>query len=54
MLLGKRVALVRIAFVGVSQGAIVALDAVASGRWKVGARVSFAGLLAANAGLRHE
>jgi phospholipase/carboxylesterase len=38
-------ALARIAFVGVSQGAIVALDAVASGRWKVGALVSFAGLL---------
>lgn len=36
----------RVAFVGVSQGAIVALDAVASGRWKVGALVSFAGLLA--------
>jgi phospholipase/carboxylesterase len=36
----------RIAFVGVSQGAIVALDAVASGRWNVGALVSFAGLLA--------
>lgn len=35
----------RIAFVGVSQGAIVALDAVASGRWQVGALVSFAGLL---------
>jgi phospholipase/carboxylesterase len=35
-----------IAFVGVSQGAIVALDAVASGRWRVGALVSFAGLLA--------
>lgn len=35
----------RIAFVGVSQGAIVALDAVASGRWKVGSLVSFAGLL---------
>jgi phospholipase/carboxylesterase len=35
----------RIALVGVSQGAIVALDAVASGRWKVGALVSFAGLL---------
>lgn len=35
----------RIAFVGVSQGAIVALDAVASGRWKVGGLVSFAGLL---------
>jgi phospholipase/carboxylesterase len=35
----------RIGFVGVSQGAIVALDAVASGRWSVGALVSFAGLL---------
>lgn len=35
----------RVAFVGVSQGAIVALDAVASGRWKVGALVSFAGFL---------
>jgi phospholipase/carboxylesterase len=36
----------KVAFVGVSQGAIVALDAVATGRWKVGALVSFAGLLA--------
>src|SRR3954470_12594786 len=35
----------RIAFVGLSQGAIVGLDAVASGRWQVGALVSFAGLL---------
>jgi phospholipase/carboxylesterase len=35
----------RVALVGVSQGAIVALDAVASGRWQVGALVSFAGLL---------
>ncbi|MVA12196.1 prolyl oligopeptidase family serine peptidase [Agrobacterium vitis] len=34
-----------IAFVGVSQGAIVALDAVASGRWKVRALVAFSGLL---------
>ncbi|MCF1449863.1 phospholipase [Agrobacterium vitis] len=34
-----------VAFVGVSQGAIVALDAVTRGRWKVGALVSFAGLL---------
>lgn len=34
-----------VAFVGVSQGAIVALDAVTTGRWKVGALVSFAGLL---------
>lgn len=29
----------RVAFVGVSQGAVVALDAVASGRWPVGALV---------------
>ena len=36
----------RISFVGVSQGAIVALDSVASGRWNVGALASFAGLLA--------
>lgn len=35
----------KVAFVGVSQGAVVALDAVASGRWKVGALVSFSGLL---------
>jgi phospholipase/carboxylesterase len=35
----------KVAFVGVSQGAIMGLDAVASGRWKVGAVVSFAGLL---------
>lgn len=35
----------RVAFVGVSQGAIVAIDAVASGRWKVGALVAFSGLL---------
>lgn len=34
-----------VAFVGVSQGAIVALDAVTTGRWKVGALVTFAGLL---------
>jgi phospholipase/carboxylesterase len=34
-----------VAFVGVSQGAIVALDAVASGRWKIGALVAFSGLL---------
>jgi phospholipase/carboxylesterase len=34
-----------VAFVGVSQGAIVALDAVTTGRWKIGALVSFAGLL---------
>lgn len=42
---GFKDALDRVAFVGASQGAIMALDAVASGRWKVGALVSFAGLL---------
>jgi phospholipase/carboxylesterase len=42
---GFKDALDRVAFIGVSQGAIMALDAVASGRWKVGALVSFAGLL---------
>lgn len=42
---GFQEALDRVAFVGVSQGAIMALDAAASGRWKVGALVSFAGLL---------
>jgi len=35
----------QVALVGVSQGAIVSLDAVASGRWKVGALVAFSGLL---------
>jgi phospholipase/carboxylesterase len=35
----------RVAIVGVSQGAIVVLDAVASGRWQIGALVSIAGLL---------
>jgi phospholipase/carboxylesterase len=42
---GFEKALHRVAFVGVSQGAIVSLDAVASGRWPVGSLVSFAGLL---------
>ena len=42
---GFNQALDRVAFVGVSQGAIVSLDAVASGRWQVGSLVSFAGLL---------
>lgn len=37
----------RIAFVGFSQGAIMALDALASGRWPLGAVVAFAGRLAA-------
>ena len=36
---------VRIAFVEVSQGSIVALVAVGSGRWKVGEVVFFAGVL---------
>jgi phospholipase/carboxylesterase len=35
----------RIALVGISQGAIMGLDAVASGRWPIGALVTFAGLL---------
>lgn len=35
----------RVAFVGISQGAIVALDAVASGRWSPKALVSIAGML---------
>ncbi len=34
-----------VAFVGVSQGAIMALDGVASGRWSVGAVVAFSGLM---------
>jgi phospholipase/carboxylesterase len=38
-------ALGQVALVGVSQGSIMALDAVALGRWKIGALVSFAGLL---------
>lgn len=42
---GFRNDLHNVAFVGVSQGAIMALDAVTSGRWKVGVVVSFAGLL---------
>jgi len=36
----------RVAFVGFSQGTILALDAVASGRWPVGAVVGFSGRLA--------
>jgi phospholipase/carboxylesterase len=36
----------RVAFVGFSQGTIMALDAVASGRWPVGAVVGFSGRLA--------
>jgi phospholipase/carboxylesterase len=36
----------RVVLVGFSQGSIMALDAVASGRWKVGAVVAFSGRLA--------
>lgn len=36
----------RVAFVGFSQGSIMALDALASGRWAVGAIVAFSGRLA--------
>lgn len=36
----------RIAFVGFSQGTIMALDALVSGRWPVGAIVGFSGRLA--------
>jgi len=36
----------RVALVGFSQGSIMALDALASGRWPVGAVVAFAGRLA--------
>jgi phospholipase/carboxylesterase len=36
----------RVAFVGFSQGTIMALDAIASGRWPVGAIVGFSGRLA--------
>lgn len=42
---GYREAHDRIAFVGVFQGAIVAPDAVASGKWKVGALIGYSGLL---------
>jgi phospholipase/carboxylesterase len=35
----------KVAFVGVSQGAIMGLHAVSSGRWRMGALLSFAGLL---------
>ncbi|WP_117190593.1 alpha/beta hydrolase [Rhizobium terrae] len=37
----------RVAFVGFSQGTIMSLDAVASGRWPVGAVAGFSGRLAA-------
>ncbi|ATN33841.1 phospholipase [Rhizobium sp. ACO-34A] len=38
----------RVAFVGFSQGTIMALDALVSGRWPVGAIVGFSGRLATN------
>ncbi|MBW6421153.1 dienelactone hydrolase family protein [Rhizobium sp. XQZ8] len=37
----------RVAFVGFSQGTIMSLDAIASGRWPVGAVVGFSGRLSA-------
>ena len=43
----------RVTFVGVSQGSIIALDAVASGRWKIGTLASSAGRLAAAAFARN-
>ncbi len=39
-------ALDRVALLGFSQGSIMALDALASGRWQVGAVVAFSGRLA--------
>jgi phospholipase/carboxylesterase len=41
----------RVALVGFSQGAIMALDAIASGRWPVAAVVAFSGRLASPAPL---
>lgn len=41
----------RVALVGFSQGSIMALDALASGRWAVGAIVAFSGRLASPAPL---
>jgi phospholipase/carboxylesterase len=35
----------KVAFVGVSQGAIIGLDAGSFGHWQIGALLSFAGLL---------
>lgn len=43
--------LAQVAFVGFSQGSIMALDAIASGRWPVGAAVAFSGRLASPAPL---
>lgn len=41
----------KVALIGFSQGSIMALDAVASGRWPVGAVVAFSGRLASPAPL---
>lgn len=41
----------RVVFVGFSQGSIMALDALASGRWPIGAVVAFSGRLASPAPL---
>lgn len=43
----------RVTSVGVSQGSIMALDAVASGRWKIGTLASSVGRLAAAAFARN-
>ncbi|MPT47959.1 MAG: phospholipase [Sphingobium sp.] len=43
----------RVALVGFSQGSIMALDAVVSGRWPVGAVVAFSGRLASPPPLSH-
>ncbi len=43
---GLEARLEQVALVGFSQGSIMALDAVASGRWKIGAAVAFSGRLA--------
>jgi phospholipase/carboxylesterase len=40
-----------VAFLGFSQGSIMALDGLASGRWRVGAVVAFSGRLASPAPL---
>ena len=41
----------RVALIGFSQGAIMALDAVAAGRWPIGALIAFSGRLATDAPL---
>ncbi|HEY0274655.1 MAG TPA: prolyl oligopeptidase family serine peptidase [Paenirhodobacter sp.] len=42
----------RVAFVGFSQGSIMALDALATGRWAIGAVLAYSGRLATPAPLR--